>query len=139
MCHGTKTWPCVYAHIIWNLVISSLEIVKSKPNPLTTHLVFCKNWPFHIKLLPTTSYNFNWGGSSSSFVTSNRILLESSMPSSSWTQNHPTSMVVPWCTHACPPIHDISHVAITTSLVGLIKNTESPIWNYTSITTFCTT
>ncbi len=35
-------------------------------------------------------------------------------------------MVVPWCIHACPPIPDISPIAIITSLVGLIKSTESP-------------
>jgi len=137
--HGIKAWPCVYAHIVWKPMISSLEIVNSKLNPLTTHFVFCKKWPFHTKVLPTTSYNFIWRGSSSSFVTSNGILLEPSMTSPSCTQNHLASMVVPWCTHACPSIHDISHVVITASLVGLIKNIDSPIWNYTSTPTSCTT
>jgi hypothetical protein len=35
-------------------------------------------------------------------------------------------MAVPWCTHVCPPILDINHVATTVSLVRLIKNTKSP-------------
>jgi hypothetical protein len=61
------------------------------------------------------------------------------MISSSCTQNHPTLMVVPWCTHACPPIPNLSHVVITASLERLIKNIESPIWNCTSTTTSCTT
>jgi hypothetical protein len=107
---------------------------KLKTLPINYFFVFCKNWFFHTKLLPITSCNFNWGGPSSSFVTSNGILSKPSMTSPSCTRNHPTSMVVPWCTHACPPILGISHVAITASLVGLIKNTQSRIWNCTSTT-----